>query len=334
MIVTIATRFSRTTSRIPFDKEQFALCSITARAVSQFTRQTSARQWRFSLHHLSRLTSRITRRSRKYHFVYYRLSFCWVFFKIITQRLTHCLVHHTHHLAISEFSLSLPLKLWLCHFHRNHSSQTFTEVITRNLNLHFIKHFAIFRIFFQRTSQRTAEARHVSTALYRVNIIHIRVQVFRIRSVIHHRNLHWCTIFLCVDVDYVWNQSLTARVNMFHKFTQTIFRVEMFRFRLISFVFNAIVCDSQMNTSIQECQLAQTSCQNMILIHSFRENLRVWVERNSRTRSRSLTCLFHTVLRYTTFIILNIQFTTTAHFYMKVCRQCIHTTHTHTVQTT
>ena len=241
---------------------------IFARTVCQFTWQSTTRKWRFALHHFTCFTCCITRCSRKYHLVNYHLSLCRMLFKIVAQRLAHSLVNHTHHFAIAQFSFSLTLELWLCHFHRNHSSQTLTEVITRNLNLHFFKHFAIFRIFFQRTSQCTTETRHVCTTLNRIDIIHIRVQIFRKRCVIHHRNLYRRTIFLCINVDYMWNQCLTARINIFHKFAKTLFRVEMFRFRLIALILYAVICDSQMNTSIQESQLTQASSQNMILIHS------------------------------------------------------------------
>lgn len=90
-----------------------------------------------------------------------------------------------HYFVVAQLCLGLSFKLRFGYFYRNNGGQTFTEVISRDVHLYLFQHLAVFCIFLQRAGQCTPEAGQMSTTFDGVDIINIRVNVFREPGIVH-----------------------------------------------------------------------------------------------------------------------------------------------------
>ena len=257
---TTATLFCRTTCRVTLDKEKFAFLRHLARAVRKFSRKTATAHRIFALHRFASLASRHTCSSSKNHFVHNQFRFLRVFLQIVGECFTHGLVHSTHHLAIAEFCFGLSFKLRFSYLHANHRRETFAEVLTcdfdfRLLNL-LLRRF--FRILFQHTRHRRAETREVSTTFDGVDVVDVRMKVFRIACVVNNRNFHGDTLFFRVDVNHIRDERSAHCVLVTHKFAQTLFGVESFRKRLAVFVYFSLIGENDGESRVEESQFAHT----------------------------------------------------------------------------
>ena len=127
-----------------------------------------------------------------------------------------------------------------------------------------------------------------------VDIIYIRMYIFRERVVVLHSNLDGHAIALGVNIDNRLDQLLTARcVEIFDKLLQTIVREESLATEFAILVLLTTVCKYKFNALIEVCQLAQTCCQNIVLILGRNENICIGLESYNRTRSINIAYNFH-----------------------------------------
>ena len=153
--------------------------------------------------------------------------------KVVRQRLSHCRRHHTCHLRVTQLRLRLPLELWLCHLHGDHCRQALAEVIRVDggiavfvFQFGFLQQLAVLGVFLHHARQRSAETCHMRTALYGIDIVHIRVHILVEVGVVNHRHLHGGTVFLRVQVNHLRNQRRAGVVNIAHKLAQPLLREE------------------------------------------------------------------------------------------------------------
>ena len=148
-----------------------------------------------------------------------------MFLQIVGECFTHSLVHSTHHLTVTELRLGLTLKLRFCHLHADYGSETFTEVFTRDFNLRLFNLLlsGLFCILLQHTRHRRAETSKVSTSFDGVDIVDVRVEIFRITSVVDNRHFYRDAFLLRVDVDHIRDKWSTHRILVAHKLAQTLF---------------------------------------------------------------------------------------------------------------
>jgi len=66
------------------------------------------------------------------------------------------------------------------------------------------------------------------TSFYGVDVVHIRVNIFIVRSIVSHGNFYRNAIFLVADVNNIINQFFTRFVDITDKFFQSFFGVENF----------------------------------------------------------------------------------------------------------
>ena len=193
-----------------------------------------------------------------------------MFFQIICQYFTHCLVNSTHHFVVTQLRFSLSFKLWFSYFYRNNGSQTFAEVISRNFNFYLFQHLAVFGVFLQRTGQRTAETCQVCTTFDSVDIVNVWVNVFGESGIVHDSHFNRNSLFFRVQIDNVVDQVFTWRLDEAYKLSQPFFGIEYFTLEAaVFFIHYPTVGQWNAETCIQVCQLTQTWSQYFIIIHRF-----------------------------------------------------------------
>ena len=69
--------------------------------------------------------------------------------------------------------------------------------------------------------------------LDRVDIIHVRVNIFLELRVVMHGHFNRNSILLGRDMNGFVNQFFPGFIQVFHEFTQSLFRVENFRLELV-----------------------------------------------------------------------------------------------------
>ena len=156
------------------------------------------------------------------------LSFSRVFFEIVFQGSRYCLWNSGTDFCIPQFRFSLTFKLWFCHFHRNHSRQSFAEIIAIDIEFQFWKHSVTLGISFQGRRQSPFETGQVSTPFYRIDIIDIRKYILWKTRIIMQSDLHRDSILFCRYIDRIFDQFFPGIIEVFDKFTQTVLRKEHF----------------------------------------------------------------------------------------------------------
>ena len=68
-----------------------------------------------------------------------KFCFLGIFFEEVQQHFTHCGVYRAHSLGITKFRFGLAFKLRFGNFYRNDCSQSFSEIITTDINLCFFQ---------------------------------------------------------------------------------------------------------------------------------------------------------------------------------------------------
>ena len=256
-----------------------------------------------------------------------------MFFQIICQYFTHCLVNSTHHFVVTQLRFSLSFKLWFSYFYRNNGSQTFTEVISRDFNLHLFQHLAVFGVFLQRTGQRTAETCQVCTTFDSVDIVNVWVNVFGESGIVHDSHFNRNSLFFRVQIDNVVNQVLAWRLDKTYKLSQTFFWIKLLTLEASVLVHNPTVRQGDAETSVQISQFAQTWSQNLVIVYRFCKDGIIRPELLAGSSDVGCTDFFYRVKRFTDLILLLIDFTIAEYLRSHVGRQRVYARHTYTVQT-
>ena len=274
-------------------------------------------------------------RSGQNHLLHDGAGILRILLQILRQCLAHGLIHSGRNLVVAELGFGLTLKLRLRNLHRNYGRQTLAEVVTTDLKLELGEHARIVGILLQCAGQGTTETREVGTTLDRIDVVYIRVYVLRERVVVLHGHLDGHALRLGVEVDDLVDDLLTARlIQVLHELLQTLLRIEVVLTQLAILIGTHVV-EIQVNTLVQEGQLAQTRCQNVVAIDGrMGKDLRVGMERNGRTTILAFADYLDLRDGLTLAIRLAENLTLAVNLGNEQGRKCIHARYTHTVQTT
>src|SRR5690606_36380150 len=170
---TVAALFCRSTRRISLNEIDFALSRILLGTIGKFSWKSAAAHHGFTLNHLACFLRRVTCLSRENYLLYDGTRVIRIFFEVVLEHFAHRLAHRRYNFAVSKFGFRLTFELRFGNFHRNDSRQTFTEVITRNLEFQFIEHSRSIGVLFQRTRKPHAETLKVRSAFVGVDVVYV-----------------------------------------------------------------------------------------------------------------------------------------------------------------
>ena len=333
--VTVAALFCGTTRRISLDEENLGFLAVAGRAVGQFTRQTCTRQHGFALHKLACVARSVTSSSRQHNLLHDSLCILGVLLQVLGQGLRHSGINRCDNLAVTQFGLGLTLELRFANLNRHNCGKTLAEVVTTNLNFHLREHTRLVGVLFEGTGQRTAETSEVSTTLDSINVVHIRVYILRVAVVVLHRNLNGSTVALGLDVDNILDDGVTTGcIQIFDKLFQTIVREEGLALLVAILVNLARIHQSQVDTLVQVSQLAQTCRQSAVVVNGLGEDFAVGFEGHGSTCAVGIAHNLNFGLGHASAVTLTVNLATTVYLGNQQGRKCVHTRHTHTVQTT
>ncbi len=234
--------------------------------------------------------------------------------QIVRERLAHGCGHHTCHLRVAQLGLGLSLELRLCHLHGDNRRQALAEVVGVDgrvavlvFQFGFLQQFAVLGVLLHHTCERSAEACHVSTALYCVDIVHVRVYVLVEVGVVNHRHLHGRAVLLGAEVNHLRDKRRAGAVDIAHKLAQALLRIE--HLALVTFAVSGyhaclvsrhfalrqrlglcsdgvtLVRQGYLHACVQVCQLAHTVGENIILVNGLGEDTAVGPELHEGTRA-------------------------------------------------
>ena len=261
-------------------------------------------------------------------------------FQIVGQSLAHSLLHSTSHLAVAQFRLGLSLELGLSHFHTDDRRETLAEVLTADFNLlllQFLRNLVVISILLQHTRQSRAETLQVRTTFDGVDVVHIGVDVLAVRRVVHDGHLDGRVLLLSVQINHIVKQAHTGGVDVAHKVLQASLAVEHLLTHTLdahlSVLVQTHVGQRNLDARVQIGQFPHAVGQNVIFISSGDEDGLVGPELLTSATQFRLAHHLHVVERLALLILLLINLAVAEHLRSHVRRKCVHTTHTHTVQT-
>ena len=345
---TVTTGLGRTACRISLHEEQLAFFRILAHTIGQLTGQATATQRRLAQHALTGITRRDTSLRSQNHFLYYLLRVVRMLLQVVLQRLSYGTGYHTGHFRVTEFGLRLTLELRLSHLDGDNSRQTFTEIVRIDsrvavfvFQLGLLQHLALLRIFLHHARQRGTETGHMRTSLDGIDIVDIRVHILIEIGVVDHRHLYRRAVLVSIEMDHLRDQRCTRTVDITHELAQTLLRVELLFLAVTLRIDHTLVLEHDLDTGVQESQLAHTVRQNLPMVNGLREDRIVRPELHECTRLALLPvtrCLLlcnrmNRSQRLALLVILTMNSACTINLHMHLLRQCIHAAHTHTVQT-
>ena len=176
----------------------------------------------------------------------------------------------------------------------------------------------------------------MGTTLDGIDIVHIRIHILSKVGIVQDCHLYWSAKLLRIQVNHLANQRSAVAVDITNKLAQTILRVEHLALVTSILVLLAAVGQTDTHTCIQVCQLTHTVGQDLVLIHSLSKDTAVRPELYSRTCAFAFSVCANHAHRsqwLTSRIILCVDLTITTNLYVQFSGECIHTAHTHTVQT-
>ena len=199
-------------------------------------------------------------------------------FEICAQGVADGCLHRSYNFVIAEFGFGLPLELRLHDFHRDYGCQTFAEVIAGNLDFALFQELVVFSIFLEGGGQSAAEPGQVCATLDGVDVVYKRIDVFVESAVIGQRNLNGDALPLGVEVYDIVNQRLFVRVDILYEFAESVGRIEHFAAGVAFAVGCAAVGEGQRYPCVEECEVAQTVGEGLVVIDGDGEDCRIRLE--------------------------------------------------------
>ena len=222
LCIAVASLLGRATCRVTLDKEYLACLRILVGTVGKFSRQSSSCHHALALHALASLTCGDTCRCGENHLLAYLLGLSGMFLKIVCQCLVDSLLYGSLHLAVAELGLGLSLELWFGNLYGDYCSKTLTEILGGNIYLSLLNLLGNggigLSVGFERTGESHAETCQMGTALDGVDVVYVRMNVFRVVGVVHYRNLDRYVVLLCLQIDYIIEEMLAVTVYVAYEF--------------------------------------------------------------------------------------------------------------------
>ena len=144
--------------------------------------------------------------------------------QVVGQHFAHNAVHSATHLRVAQLCFGLSLKLRFHNLHGNNGGQALTKIVARHFNLLFGQNTALVRVLLQRARQRPTESGQVCTSLVGIDVVDVRMNIFRVRRVVLHGHFNRNTVDFAFHVHHVFNQRLAVLIHVGHKLPQTAFR--------------------------------------------------------------------------------------------------------------
>ena len=150
------------------------------------------------------------------------------------------------------------------------------------------------------------------TALYGVDVVNVRVYVFRIVGIVHDGHLDGDALLLCFQVDDIIKEVRSVAVNVADELFKTVFGVENLR-TCLALLVGTQVSKGDADACIQECQLSHAPRNDIPLEVSGCEYRLIWPELLTRSTQVGLSNDFHGVEGFSPFVFLLVNFAVTEH---------------------
>ena len=134
----------------------------------------------FTTCQFTRLTGGDSRNRRIDRLLNYFFNNVWIEFKIFGESFRHYRADNPLHFTISELALRLAFKLRLRNFYGNNSCKAFSNVFALERFFKVFTQASFNQEFIHDPGQRSSKSRNVCSAFNRMNIIHIRWNVFNV----------------------------------------------------------------------------------------------------------------------------------------------------------
>ena len=172
----------------------------------------------------------------------------------------------------------------------------------------------------------------MGTALDRVDIIDVGVDVFRVRSVVHNSHFDRNICLVRADIDHIVEEMRPARVDIANKLAQTLLGVELLLLR-VAFFIGAKICKRDLQAGIQESEFAHTGSQRVIIIYGRRKYGIVGPKLLFRTAQLGFANYFYGIKRLALLIFLLVNLSVAKNLRRHMLRKGIYARNTDTVQT-
>ena len=256
-----------------------------------------------------------------------------MFLQVVGQGFAYRLVYGTAHFVVSKFCLGLSFKLRFSYLDRNHGNQSFAEVLSGDFHFGFFECLAFFGIFLQYTGQGHTETGFMCTTFNRVDVVHIRMQVFAESRIVHDGTFDGNSLFFRVQVNYVVNQWCIVGVQETYELFHSFFGVEHFLFVRTVVFLHTLVGQRDGDAFVQVSQFAHAGLQDAVLIFSDREDAGIGPERLTGTGEVGRANFLHRVQRLSAGIFLLVHFSVAEYVGNHVGRQGVYARNTDSVQT-
>ena len=138
------------------------------------------------------------------------------------------------------------------------------------------------------------------------------MDILRVICVVHHSNLDRNTLLFCLQIDNIIEEMSAVTVYVTDEFLQTILSVENLLLGL-TFLVRAQIFQGNLDTCIEECQLAHTVGNDVPLIDSVSKDGWIWPELLACTALVGFTYHLNRIERLTLLIFLLVDFAATEH---------------------
>ena len=171
------------------------------------------------------------------------------------------------------------------------------------------------------------------SALNRIDIVHVGVDILRVVGVIHHGHLDGDTLLLSLQIDDIVDEVRAVTVHVAHEFLQAVLGVEHLGLLQVAFLVRTQVGKRDGDAGIQIGQLTHTTGNDVVFVFCRSEDGAIGPELLAGTGLVGITHNLHIVERLTLLVLLLVDMAVAEYLRHHVGREGIHTTDTHTMQT-
>ena len=226
--------------------------------VRQLARQASQIQRAFTASHFTRATCGFARARRVDDFTDHDFGVRRVFQQVFVQQFVHLLFDRRFHLGRDQLVFGLRGEFRIRHLHGDHGNQAFTGIVAGGADFRFFAIAFFIHVGVQGTGHCRTEACKVGTAVALRNVVGKAVDVFLETIVPLQRNFNADAVFFGGEIEDIRVDRRFVFVQIFDERFDTAFVVEMIFFTV------ALVAQANRHPGVQERQLAQAFCQNLV----------------------------------------------------------------------
>ena len=336
LVEAVASLLGRTACRVTLDEEDLGLLRVFEGAVGQFAGQSATTHHGLALHALASLAGGDARCGGEDHLVADHLGLVGVFLQIVGERLAYGLLYGTGHLAVAQLCFGLSLKLRLSHLDADHCGESFAEVLAGNLDFGLFDLLGDLRvvvgIVFQRAGEGDAEARHVGSAFYGVDVVDVGMEILRVIGVVHDGHFDGHALLFRLEIDHVVEEVLAVTVDIAHELLESVLGVKGLFARLPGLRVRALVDEPDGDACIEEGQFSHAVGHDVPFECRRGEDAGIGPKLLACAALIGVAHDFHGVERLSLFIFLLVDVAIAEHLGYHVCRECVDAADAHAVQ--